>query len=177
MTRGFLAAALLLATGSRAVADPADCGDASQLARDPAGDRLSTVYFDAGSAAVTGAERAALRDAVDWQRQHPQRLLVVEGHTDRSGSWRTNLRLSQQRAEAVRDQLEAAGGDPLRIVVSAFSENEAIRGGPACNRRVVVRGTDRAFPELVQEQREADRPQGAAERPPRAVARRGPTAP
>lgn len=163
MTRGLLAALLLL-HGSAAIAQsPGVCDRRSRLTRDPDADRLSTVYFDSGSFSIDSAGREALRAAVDWQQEHPDRLLIVEGHTDRSGSWRANMQLSQHRAESVRDLLKAEGADPLRIVVAAYSDNEAVRGLPACNRRVVVRGTERPFPELVEEQREADRPPPDAE--------------
>lgn len=158
MTREILAALLLL-PGAAAIAEPPGvCDQRSRLTRAPEGDRLSTVYFDSGSIRIDSAGREALRAAVDWQQEHPERLLIIEGHTDQSGSWRANMRLSQHRAESVRDLLESEGADPLRIVVAAYSENEAVRASSACNRRVVVRGTDRRFPELVEEQREADLP-------------------
>ncbi len=157
MTRGLLAALLFL-PGAAIAEPPGVCDQRSQLTRDPDADRLSTVYFDSGSIRIDSAGREALRAAVDWQQEHPDRLLIIEGHTDHSGSWRANMELSQHRAESVRDLLESEGADPLRIVVAAYSENEAVRASAACNRRVVVRGTDRRFPELVEEQREADVP-------------------
>ncbi|HEU4612332.1 MAG TPA: OmpA family protein [Kofleriaceae bacterium] len=161
MTRGLLAAVLLL-PGAAAIAQPPGvCDERSQLTRDPDGDRLATVYFDTGSFRTDSAGREALRAAVDWQQEHPDRLLFVEGHTDRRGSWRANMALSQHRAESVRDLLASEGADPLRIVVAAYSDNEAVRTSAACNRRVVVRGTERRFPELVEEQREADLPRPA----------------
>jgi outer membrane protein OmpA-like peptidoglycan-associated protein len=164
MTRAYLVA-LLLAPGAAALAQsPGNCDKGSQRARDPDAERLSTVYFTSGSTGIDSAGREALRAAVDWQGEHPDRLLIIEGHTDESGNWQSNLELSQHRAESVRDQLEAEGADPLRIVLTAYSENEAVPGAPACNRRVVVRGTDRRFPELVGEQREADRQPRQAQR-------------
>jgi outer membrane protein OmpA-like peptidoglycan-associated protein len=42
-------------------------------------------------------------------RQHPQRTVLIEGHTDDVGSDETNLRLSERRAQSVQMGLQERG--------------------------------------------------------------------
>jgi outer membrane protein OmpA-like peptidoglycan-associated protein len=122
-------------------------------------DPLAVVQFPSGSTRLD--DEAALDDAVEWQRVHPQRLLVVEGHADRVGNERTNLALSQRRMELVRDELIRRGADPSRLVGAAYGEMEPA-GVPRKSRRVVVRGTIDTYEDLI----EAQRPGGAPDQHP-----------
>jgi OOP family OmpA-OmpF porin len=68
----------------------------------------------------------------------------IEGHADAFGSDEYNLKLSQQRAEAVRRGLEQAGVDPSRIVSARgvgsacpVASNDT-REGRQLNRRVEI---------------------------------------
>jgi OOP family OmpA-OmpF porin len=72
---------------------------------------------------------------------------VVEGHTDSSGSDAYNLKLSQQRADAVRQYLLDKGIPASRITAKGFGETQpvgdnATADGRALNRRVVFRRND-----------------------------------
>lgn len=118
-------------------------------------DRIGALRFATGSTRVD-VEDAAIATAVEWMADHPDRLLYVEGHADRRGSRRLNLRLSQQRADAVRAALVRAGADPLRIVAAAYGEREASGVGEA-SRKVVLRGSTALYSELIQAQRSPTR--------------------
>lgn len=159
MRRTWFVVVLLAAGGSTARAQCPDEPPQQIEARiEPAlAEPLSTVYFASGSARIRDAARDEIREAVDWLADHPERLLVIEGHADTSGSWEANMQMSEDRAAAVRDALIAAGADPVRLVSAAHSENEAVYEQAACNRRVVLRGTVQPFEELVESQREPDR--------------------
>lgn len=71
-------------------------------------------------------------------------FIEIQGHTDNTGSTETNLRLSRQRAEAVRDYLHLEAGLPLhRLTVAAYGEARPVadnktREGRIKNRRVVL---------------------------------------
>lgn len=74
---------------------------------------------------------------------HPEITKVrIEGHTDSRGRATYNLRLSQQRADAVlRHLVEVSGIDPARLEAIGFGEAQPIddnrsRRGRAANRRV-----------------------------------------
>jgi hypothetical protein len=62
--------------------------------------------------------------------------LEVQGHTDNIGGEEFNQRLSEARANAVRDALIARGIDPKRLRARGFGFSEA---GRAKNRRTVFR--------------------------------------
>jgi OmpA-OmpF porin, OOP family len=79
---------------------------------------------------------AALRD-------FPQATVIVEGHTDSTGSDAYNLALSERRANAVRTEMVAAGVDPSRVVARGLGESfpkapNDTAAGRQQNRRVDV---------------------------------------
>jgi outer membrane protein OmpA-like peptidoglycan-associated protein len=90
---------------------------------------------------VTARERlVALADAL---RAQPNQVAVIEGHTDSRGSDGYNLRLSQDRADAVREQLIAEGVPAARLQAVGRGEDQPIASnddaeGRALNRRVEV---------------------------------------
>lgn len=126
---------------------------------------LAIVYFDVGSDDVDAQFDRRIRSAATWLAEHPRRLLILDGFADRSGSWNANLLLSQDRVDRVREALVQAGADPVRIVSAAHSENQAMDAPPACNRRVVLRGTIQTFDELVEAQRDTTPERGREARP------------
>lgn len=117
-------------------------------------DSLGVVTFARGSARVERSSRKRLESVARGHARNQSSLLIIEGHASAVGSRSTNLRLSQQRAEAVRRILVQAGADPNRLVVVAHGENRA-DGPPSSERRVVIRSTA-SFPELAFEQRDPD---------------------
>lgn len=110
---------------------------------------LADIQFAIGSADVPPTSDEALRATVTWLRDHPDRLLYVEGHADPQGGAAMNLRLSQLRGEAVRDELIRLGADHVRVVVSAYGE-----GGSKDEARpqVVLRGSEDSYQELIDAQ-------------------------
>ncbi|MBP2313578.1 OmpA family protein [Azospirillum soli] len=104
---------------------------------------LGDVLFATGSARLTAGAETRLDRLAQFMQQHPDRTLRVEGFTDNTGSSATNLRLSEERAMAVRDALAARGVNPGRIVVQGFGESQpvasnATEAGRQQNRRVDI---------------------------------------
>lgn len=69
--------------------------------------------------------------------------VYVEGHTDRTGDWRTNFDLAHKRASAVRDSLIASGIRKDWIHISDYSEDRILVPtadgvGERRNRRVEI---------------------------------------
>jgi OOP family OmpA-OmpF porin len=102
------------------------------------------VYFDFGSATITGQARAQLTSlgrALSSPQLAPYRYLIA-GHTDAVGSNNYNLELSQRRASAVRDDLIATFPiDPDRLATVGFGFRHLKRPNApraAINRRVEV---------------------------------------
>jgi OOP family OmpA-OmpF porin len=72
---------------------------------------------------------------------------TVVGHTDSSGAEAYNQKLSERRAQAVADYLQAKGIATGRLTASGAGESQPIADnktadGRALNRRVVLKRTD-----------------------------------
>ena len=100
------------------------------------------IYFDFNKADVKPESDPALKEIVKLLQQDAKLKLYVVGHTDNVGGLDYNMKLSQQRAEAVvkelvskykiaPDRLKAGGVGPLAPVTSNDTEE-----GKAKNRRV-----------------------------------------
>ena len=83
-------------------------------------------FFDYNSAAMRMDARAATTHAADFLNQHPEMRVRVEGFADERGSVEYNLMLGQQRAEAARNALIAAGVDPSRVEIVSFGKADPV---------------------------------------------------
>ncbi len=104
---------------------------------------LGDVLFATGSARLTSGAQSRLDRLAQFLQQYPDRTLRIEGHTDNTGSSATNLRLSEERAMAVRDALTARGVNPSRIAAQGLGEAQPVaanssESGRQQNRRVEV---------------------------------------
>lgn len=103
------------------------------------------VQFAAGSAQILAESDALLSAIVQVLIQHAEiEHVVVEGHTDSSGSPRSNLELSRDRAAAVVKWLVARGISARRLASRGFGSTTPIdsndtQEGRARNRRVEFR--------------------------------------
>jgi outer membrane protein OmpA-like peptidoglycan-associated protein len=113
---------------------------------------IAVSSFDPRATRLTPAQREQLTDAVRWMREHPWRLIVVEGYGDRERRPATNVRLGQDRADAVRSALIELGADPKRIIDAAYGETRSDDGLSTAG-RVLVRGTLGDFRDLIASQR------------------------
>lgn len=68
------------------------------------------VLFDFDKAEIRPDAVKVLAQAAEVLRQHPDRTVVIEGHTDAKGSDQYNQRLSERRAQAVKTWLQRQGG-------------------------------------------------------------------
>jgi outer membrane protein OmpA-like peptidoglycan-associated protein len=107
--------------------------------------RLVGLTFGTGSAAVAPTHRPLLEKVQQAAAVFPRAQIVIEGHTDSYGSDETNMRLSQQRAEAVSMYLASELGVPsFRMSAVGYGETRPIANnetaqGRERNRRIDVR--------------------------------------
>jgi outer membrane protein OmpA-like peptidoglycan-associated protein len=100
------------------------------------------VYFEFGSARLTPESMTVIDNVASVLRRHPDWRIRIDGHTDNVGSEADNLRLSQQRADAVRAELaRRVGDDGSRLTVAGYGaaqprEPNTTLSGRARNRRV-----------------------------------------
>lgn len=103
------------------------------------------VHFDFDSTTISAPARAQLDALAEGIKLlPPQRLVMIEGHTDATGSDEYNQALSMRRAAAVKRYLvQAHGIDGRRLRDAGFGKRRPIAGTDpyaAENRRVQFRG-------------------------------------
>ena len=106
--------------------------------------RLLTLSFEVGQSKIDPSYQDVLDRLQRAVLEFPGSRVTVEGHTDSFGSDATNLRLSQERAEAVRSYLLGNPGlQPSLIEAIGYGEAQPVasndtREGRARNRRTDV---------------------------------------
>jgi OmpA-OmpF porin, OOP family len=109
----------------------------------PPAPKSFTIYFDFDSAALTPSGREIVRQAAATAAGGGITLITVTGHTDTVGAARYNLKLSERRADAVRNEMVAVGIPSAEIVTVGRGEADlAVPTPPNVNeprnRRVVI---------------------------------------
>lgn len=69
----------------------------------------SDILFDTGKANLKPAAKSNLKEMADIMKKYPENVLTVKGFTDNTGSSAINEKLSAQRAQAVKQELEKVG--------------------------------------------------------------------
>jgi outer membrane protein OmpA-like peptidoglycan-associated protein len=80
--------------------------------------KLNKFYFDKGQSKITESIAVELEKVVDAVSKFPQMQLRIESHTDSRGGGSTNFRISQSRADAIKDYLESHGVSTSNILYS-----------------------------------------------------------
>lgn len=101
------------------------------------------LLFDSGGATLKSGAQRALDNLAQFLRKHPERDLAIEGFTDSIGSPDSNQRLSERRAQAVKDELTGRGIESWRIHARGYGPSfpvasNATETGRQLNRRVEI---------------------------------------
>ena len=104
---------------------------------------LETVAFASGTAELLPESHPELAEVVRAMRDDPELAIVVEVHADSTGRDEFNLRITGQRADAIRDWLVGQGIDGSRIDAVGYGSQRPIAPnstaeGRARNRRVEI---------------------------------------
>ena len=104
---------------------------------------FGNLLFDLDRATLKPTAMDNIGKLANFLKQHQDRQVIIEGYTDSSGSDTYNLRLSEQRANSVRDALIRMGVSADRIVTKGYGEQYPVSSndspaGRAMNRRVDV---------------------------------------
>jgi OOP family OmpA-OmpF porin len=107
----------------------------------------NAILFNTGRASFKLGVTNELDGMVAIMNQFPSAEFAVRGYTDTIGSASNNLKLSDKRANAVRDYLVKNGIDALRLTAKGFGEESPVatnmnRAGREKNRRVEVKVTN-----------------------------------
>ena len=100
-----------------------------------------TVFFETNRAVIRRISHALLDEVAQALKDNPTIKVEIQGHTDSQGSDRSNLKLSQRRADSVRRYLIKKDVTSDRMVAKGYGESVPIADnrtseGRAQNRRV-----------------------------------------
>jgi len=103
----------------------------------------SGILFDVNSHVLRSAARDNVNDLARILQKYSDTNILVEGHTDSTGSARYNLDLSQKRASSVAYQLRSYGVSAVRISTFGYGEDQPASDnstsvGRQQNRRVEI---------------------------------------
>lgn len=103
-----------------------------------------SINFNSGRASFKSGVTKTLDGIVDIMNEYPKANFAIEGHTDSQGRDKSNLRLSEKRANAVMKYLVKKGIDASRLTAKGFGKDYPIadnktRAGRAKNRRVEIK--------------------------------------
>lgn len=99
------------------------------------------ILFDVNKASIKPESMGALNEIVKLMNDHGDLAFEIQGHTDSDGSNEVNMKLSQNRADAVKAQLITMGIAENRLTTKGFGATEPMdtndtAEGKANNRRV-----------------------------------------
>lgn len=103
----------------------------------------SDILFDTGKSALKPAAKQNLQEMANIMKKYPENVLMVKGFTDNTGTSAINEKLSAQRAEAVKNELQKDGLSNLSISTQGLGPAFPIASndsasGRGQNRRVEI---------------------------------------
>lgn len=104
--------------------------------------RSENVYFDFGKASLRAESYPSLNELAEMLKLKPAMVIEISGHTDDVGDDASNLTLSQNRAESVRNYLIKKGIAANRIVAKGYGETMPVAGGTSDEARQKNRRTE-----------------------------------
>lgn len=104
---------------------------------------LQGVNFEFNSATLTADSRPVLDEVAADLKKYPRLKVELQGHTDSVGADAYNLRLSQRRADSVREYLLSQGVAADQLTAKGYGETQPVadnksESGRAENRRVAM---------------------------------------
>ncbi|MEO6422729.1 MAG: OmpA family protein [Candidatus Nitrotoga sp.] len=104
---------------------------------------LGDVLFNVNKAKLSGGGINNVKKLADFLNKYPQRKVMIEGHTDSTGSDSYNQALSEKRANAVQAELVDMGISSDRIATRGYGEASPVAtndtaAGRQINRRVEI---------------------------------------
>lgn len=105
---------------------------------------LDHLIFEMGRAVINSKSYQSLDEVVAMMKDNTKVVIQLEGHTDNIGNAEKNMKLSEDRVEAVKKYLVSKGIDKNRIKTKAFGGTQPLstdrtEEAKTLNRRVEMR--------------------------------------
>jgi outer membrane protein OmpA-like peptidoglycan-associated protein len=103
----------------------------------------SGILFDTNSATLRAASMTEIQKMAAVLQKYPDTNVLIEGHTDASGTDAINQPLSERRAQAVANYTTSQGVDASRVTATGYGSSQPIADnttveGKQANRRVEI---------------------------------------
>ena len=103
---------------------------------------LQNIQFEYNSSALTADSQSGITMLVGFLRDNPELKVELAGHTDNVGSDSYNLKLSNERAETVRNALIDQGIDAKRLTAKGYGTSQPIAPNDTEEHRALNRRTE-----------------------------------
>ena len=119
------------------------CPEVTEEVQKQLNEYARTILFDTGKSSLKTESVSVFVDIIKILNEYPNAKFTVEGHTDSVGSASLNQKLSEERANSVRDFLVKEGIGADRLTAIGYGEDKPIatnntRAGRTQNRRVEI---------------------------------------
>ncbi len=85
------------------------------------------IHFESDSTSVISEDIPKLDDNVSWLSQYPRAVVILEGHSDRTGGEDYNMELGDRRAREIKSYLIKRGISSDRVImVVSFGERRPV---------------------------------------------------
>ena len=104
---------------------------------------LDNVFFDSGKSTLRAESNKELNELAEYMTLKKTLFIEIAGHTDNVGAAEANLKLSEDRATAVKDYLQKKGIAPERVTAKGYGDTQPVAynstaSGKQKNRRTEV---------------------------------------
>ena len=104
---------------------------------------LDNVFFDSGKSTLRAESNKELNELAEYMGLKPTLVIEIGGHTDNVGAADANQKLSEDRANAVKDYLQKKGVTAERVTAKGFGDTQPVAdnstaAGKQKNRRTEV---------------------------------------
>lgn len=105
----------------------------------------SGILFDVDKATLKAASEENLANLAEILQKYEDTDILLEGHTDSTGTEEHNLTLSKQRAQSVSNYLAQLGVNPTRFTTMGYGESQPIATNDTAEGRQLNRRVDLAI--------------------------------
>ncbi len=103
----------------------------------------SGILFDVNKAELKPVSKENIAKLANVLKKYEDTAILIEGHTDATGSEEYNLELSRKRAQTVANYIASLGISPTRFTIMGYGESQPLMTndtpeGRAANRRVEI---------------------------------------
>jgi OmpA-OmpF porin, OOP family len=105
---------------------------------------LDNVFFDSGKSSLRAESSKELNELAEYMTLKKELVIEIAGHTDNVGTPESNQKLSEDRANAVKQYLEKKGIEASRVSAKGYGDTQPVASNDAPagrqkNRRTEVR--------------------------------------